>query len=129
MATHVDRDDHIVISDDDARGGVTGHNVRYVLEFGLASVIAAFAAIALYFGFDRLQAKLSAMFSAGSLRNLALYVIIALLGVIVARALFWAWSRIEGPSEDESQRFMRTRVVTQFAIICAIMAISYLALA
>jgi hypothetical protein len=28
-----------------ARSGVTGHNVRYVLGFGLAGVIVAFAAL------------------------------------------------------------------------------------
>jgi hypothetical protein len=33
-----------------ARGGVTGHNVRYVLAFGLAGTIIAFIVIALYFG-------------------------------------------------------------------------------
>ena len=32
------------------RGGVTGHNVRYVLAFGLAGVIIAFIVIAIYFG-------------------------------------------------------------------------------
>ena len=32
------------------RGGVTGHNVRYVLAFGLAGVIIAFLVIAIYFG-------------------------------------------------------------------------------
>jgi hypothetical protein len=32
-----------------ARAGVTGHNVRYVLAFGLAGVITAFLIIALYF--------------------------------------------------------------------------------
>jgi hypothetical protein len=32
------------------RGGVTGHNVRYVLAFGLAGVIIAFVVIAMYFG-------------------------------------------------------------------------------
>ena len=32
-----------------ARGGVTGHNVRYVLAFGLAGVIIAFLLIGLYF--------------------------------------------------------------------------------
>jgi hypothetical protein len=31
------------------RGGVTGHNVRYVLAFGLAGVIIAFLLIAFYF--------------------------------------------------------------------------------
>jgi hypothetical protein len=32
------------------RGGVTEHNVRYVLAFGLAGVIIAFSIIAIYFG-------------------------------------------------------------------------------
>ncbi len=32
-----------------ARGGVTGHHVRYVLAFGLAGIIIAFIAIG-YFG-------------------------------------------------------------------------------
>jgi len=32
-----------------ARGGVTGHNVRYVLAFGLGGVIIAFLIIAFYF--------------------------------------------------------------------------------
>jgi hypothetical protein len=32
------------------RGGVTEHNVRYVLAFGLAGVIVAFIIIAIYFG-------------------------------------------------------------------------------
>jgi hypothetical protein len=32
------------------RGGVTGHNVRYVLAFGLAGVIIAFIVIAIFFG-------------------------------------------------------------------------------
>ena len=33
----------------EARGGVTGQNVRYVLAFGLAGVVIAFLIIALYF--------------------------------------------------------------------------------
>jgi hypothetical protein len=33
-----------------SRGGVTGHNVRYVLAFGLAGVIIAFIVIAIFFG-------------------------------------------------------------------------------
>jgi hypothetical protein len=36
----------------DARQGITGHNVRYVLLFGLVAVIVAFAAI-LVFDFYR----------------------------------------------------------------------------
>ncbi len=34
-----------VLDEVDARQGVTGHNVRYVLLFGLVAVIIAFAAI------------------------------------------------------------------------------------
>jgi hypothetical protein len=34
---------------DEARAGVTGHNVRYVLAFGLAGVIVAFAALLFIF--------------------------------------------------------------------------------
>jgi hypothetical protein len=38
----------------EARAGVTGHNVRYVLAFGLAGVIIAFLIIAVYFfGFPK----------------------------------------------------------------------------
>ncbi len=41
-----------VLDEVDARQGVTGHNVRYVLVFGLVAVIIAFAAI-LAFDFYR----------------------------------------------------------------------------
>lgn len=34
-----------------ARGGVTGHHVRYVLGFGLAGIISAFTVMGLLFGF------------------------------------------------------------------------------
>jgi hypothetical protein len=40
-----------VIPTPQARQGVTGHNVRYVLGFGLAAVVAAFVIIYIvYFG-------------------------------------------------------------------------------
>jgi hypothetical protein len=35
---------------DKARGAVTGHNVRYVLGFGLAGIVLAFIIVALSFG-------------------------------------------------------------------------------
>jgi hypothetical protein len=37
------------IGTDDARGGVTGHNVRYVLAGGLILIIAAFMSIPLFY--------------------------------------------------------------------------------
>jgi hypothetical protein len=39
------RDERIVETETEARAGVTGHNVRYVLALGLGGVIVAFAII------------------------------------------------------------------------------------
>ena len=128
MTTYIDEENHIVISDDDARGGVTGHNVRYVLEFGMAGIVAAFAAIAVYNGYDSLQEKLSAAFSQGldgTLRILAPYAAIILFGAIGVGLLLGAWNLLSGRSDDESQRFMRARVATQFVVICVIMTMTY----
>jgi len=44
-------DERIVETEVQARQGVTGHNVRYVLAFGICGVIAAFVII--YFLFFR----------------------------------------------------------------------------
>jgi hypothetical protein len=38
-----------VVTTTEARAGVTGHNVRYVLLFGLGGVIVVFAALLLFF--------------------------------------------------------------------------------
>jgi hypothetical protein len=38
-----------VVTTTEARSGVTGHNVRYVLLFGLGGVIVVFAALLLFF--------------------------------------------------------------------------------
>ncbi|MGQ0457654.1 MAG: HIG1 domain-containing protein [Hyphomicrobium sp.] len=132
MATHYDEAHRIVISDEDARGGATGHNVRYVLGLGLTGVIAAFAALAIYFGFDRLQANVSAALAQNPsevLRNFAPYASIALAGAIGGGLLLGLWNMISGRSEDGSQSFMRFRVVAQFALICVIMAIFYVSAA
>ena len=39
------------LSTNKARGGVTGHHVRYVLGFGLAGIIAAFIIMGVLFAF------------------------------------------------------------------------------
>jgi cytochrome b subunit of formate dehydrogenase len=117
-----------IISEDAVRGGVTGHNVRYVLEYGLAGVVAAFVGLALYYGYDRLQDRLSTVLSAANLRAFAPYAAVVIVGAIGARLLLEAWTHLSGRSEDGSQRFMRARVVTQFAIICVLLVISYLAM-
>lgn len=48
MIKDTERDRTTVISTTEARQGVTGHNVRYVLIFGLVGVILAFALIAAF---------------------------------------------------------------------------------
>jgi len=40
----------VTVSTNKARGGVTGHHVRYVLGFGLAGIIFAFIVMGLLFG-------------------------------------------------------------------------------
>ena len=45
----LDAENSTLISTSDARQGVTGHNVRYVLGFGLAGIIGAFVLIGIYF--------------------------------------------------------------------------------
>jgi hypothetical protein len=50
MTAHYDEIHGLVISGDDARGGVTGHNARYVLAASMTGIVAAFAAVAIYFG-------------------------------------------------------------------------------
>jgi hypothetical protein len=42
----------VSISTNKARGGVTGHHVRYVLAFGLAGIVIGFVAIGFYFGVE-----------------------------------------------------------------------------
>jgi hypothetical protein len=43
-------DTPIVKSADEARAGVTGHGVRYVLGFAIAGALLAFVLLSLYFG-------------------------------------------------------------------------------
>ena len=49
MSLPHDNDEHVTKSTTDARQGVTGHNVRYVLTASLVATIAAFAMVAGYF--------------------------------------------------------------------------------
>lgn len=129
MATLYDEDRGLVISDDDARGGTTGHNVRYVLALGLTGIIAAFAAVALYFGFDRVQGNITAALAQNPSEVLQVavpYASIILAGAIATGLLLGVWNMISGRSADGSQAFMRFRVVAQFALVCVIMAILYL---
>ena len=120
----IEDDVPVIISGDDARAGVTGHHVREVLAYGLAGAIAAFAAIAIYFGYDRLTQTLSQLVSdpVALAGNIASYAVLAAIAATVAVGL---WNRVAGRSADTSQLGMRIRVVLQFVIICAAMAILY----
>lgn len=129
MSTYQENAPHIEISEDAARGGVTGHNVRYVLAFGLTGIIAAFAAIGLYFGFDRIETAIAEGFARHpwqSIRDFAPYAGIIAAGAILAGLLLGAWNALWGWDDNQSQRGMRIRVVVQFALICVVMAILYL---
>jgi len=131
MAAFYDETHHLVISDDDARGGVTGQNVRYVLAASMTGVIAAFAAIAVYFGFDTIQQDVSAALATHPsevIRTLAPYGATIVFGAIGGGLALGAWNIMAGRSADSSEHLMRLRVVTQFALICIVMAMFYLSL-
>lgn len=128
MATLYDETDGIVISGDDARGGETGHHVRYILAAGLTGVVAAFAAVAVYFGFDRIHANAAAALSHSPyemLQAIAPHAGVVLAVAIVTGLLLGVWNMFAGRSEDGSQAFMRFRVVAQFALIAVIMSMLY----
>ena len=121
-----DEDKPVSLLPDAARAGVIGHNVRYVLAFGLAGVIVAFAVIAVYYGYDGLTQALSQIDPVGLVGGIAPYAVIAVVAAIVAVVLLGLWNRVAGRSENASQMGMRIRVVLQFIIVLAAMAILYL---
>ena len=118
----------VTVSEDDVRAGVTGHHVRYVLAFGLAGIIIAFATIGIYFGYGRLSETISQTLShpVAAIRNVAPYVIIIVLAAIATVLLLSLWNIVAGRSESTSQTGMRIRVVVQFVAICVVMTILYL---
>lgn len=129
MAAPTHHTDQIVISEEAARGGVVGHNVRYVLTFGLTGVIAVFAAIALWAGYDELQARLSSALATNPsevMKALAPYAALVLVGAIGMGLLLGLWGLFAGRSLDDTERFFRARVTGQFILVCLIMAIFYM---
>jgi Hypoxia induced protein conserved region len=118
-------DTPVMISEDDARGGVTGHHVRYVLAFGLAGIIVALSIIGAYFGFGALTQAISKA-EGLSWRQFVFYSAFLAVGVLAAGLLFGLWSMVGGRSENASQTFMRWRVVLQFIAICLAMAALYI---
>lgn len=116
----------VVLSGDKARGGVTGHHVRYVLAFGLAGSIIAFVVIGFYFGYGRLTQMISQMSTQIDLTTLVSYTIMIALAVVATVLLLGLWDMVSGRSLNTSQRVMRWRVVLQFIAICLVMAALYL---
>lgn len=112
----------ISISVDDVRGGVTGHHVRYVLAFGLAGVIVAFAAIGVYFGFHGLAQALHRA-PTTVMPDIVLYTTIIALGALGAAFLLELWNLAAGRGGNTSQIGMRIRVVVQFIVICVAMTL------
>ncbi len=131
MATN-QKDQPAEVTQDEARAGVTGHNVRYVLAFGLGGVIAAFAAIGIYFGYDNIADRLSqalAQDPVAMIRVAAPYALILALGGASGVLLYSLWTYASGPSENATQTGMRARVVIQFTLVCVIMAMLYISTA
>ena len=118
----------IVITGNEARGGVHEHRLHYVLAFGLAGIIIAFLALGAYFGYDALTQATSKFFAAeGMLRQrLISYAVSLALAVVAAVLLLGLWNMVSGRSENASQTFMRWRVVLQFIALCLVMVALYL---
>jgi hypothetical protein len=118
----------VVLSTDEARAGVTGHHVRYVLAFGLLGSLIAFLIISLYYGFGALTQSLGAMFAGeGTLAQRLVLVAVPLALLAVATALsLGLWNMVWGRSAVTSQRLMRWRIALQFIALCLVMTALYL---
>jgi hypothetical protein len=118
----------VILSTDEARAGVTGHHVRYVLAFGLAGSLIAFLVIGLYYGYGALAEMLAAMFAApGSLGQRILFFAIPLaLAAVASVLLLGLGNMVWGRSASTSQSLMRWRVVLQFIALCLVMAALFL---
>jgi hypothetical protein len=94
----------VVLSRDKARGGVTGHHVRYVLAFGLAGSIIAFVVIGLYFGYGQLTQMISQTSTQIDPTTLVSYAIIIALAVAATVLLLGLWDMVSGRSPNTARR-------------------------
>ena len=119
-------EDAPVLSEVEARAGVTGHHVRHVLAFGLGGAIIAYLVVALYFYYGKLSQTLSHVTGQIKLSALVSYAIpVALAGVAIVLVL-GLWNMVARPRPDTSQKLMRWRIALQFIALCLIMAGFYL---
>jgi hypothetical protein len=116
----------IVITGNEARGGLHEHRLHYVLAFGLAGGIIAFVAVGLYFGYGKLTQMISQTSLPSAATTLVSYVILIALAALGTALLLGLWNTISGGSPNTSQRVMRWRVVLQFIALCLVMAALYL---
>ena len=121
-----DDDVPVTLPGDKARGGVTGHHVRYVLGFGLAGSIIAFVLISIYFGYGKLTQMISQMLPQIDPATLVSYATMIALAVVATVLLLGLWDMVSGRSVNTGQRVMRWRVVLQFIAICLVMGALYL---
>jgi hypothetical protein len=124
MADNKEEDDTAsVISGNEARAGVTGHHVRYVLAFGLAGSVIALIVVGLYFYSDELAAAISRASLRIDPSGLVSFAIPIALAAVAAVLLLGLWNMTR---PNASQALMRWRVVLQFIALCLVMAAVYL---
>ena len=116
----------IVITGNEARGGIHEHRLHYVLAFGLAGGIIAFVLIGLYFGYSKLAQTISQASIPSDPTTLVSYAILIAFAAVGTVLLLGMWNVISGRSPNTSQRVMRWRVVLQFIALCLVMATLYL---
>jgi Hypoxia induced protein conserved region len=119
-------DDAPVLSEVEARAGVTGHHVRHVLAFGLAGSVIAFVVIALYFYYAKLISALSQASAQIGLTRLVYVTIPLALGAVAVVLVLGLWNMVARPRPEISQTLMRWRVALQFIALCLVMAALYL---
>jgi hypothetical protein len=118
-------EDTPVLSDVEARAGVTGHHVRHVLAFGLAGAIIAYLVVALYFYYRELSQTLSHV---GQIKlNAAVsYAIPLALAGVAGVLVLGLWNMVARRKPETSQTLMRWRIALQFIALCLVMAAFYL---
>ena len=128
MATAHTHDKKVTLPTDAARGGVTGHHVRYVLAFSLLGSLIAFLAIGLYYGHGSLTQGILAILSPqdGLAQRLVLDLVPLGLLAVGGVLTLGLWNMASWQSPHASQVLMRWRVVLQFLALCLVMAALYL---
>lgn len=116
----------VVLTENDARAGVTGHHVRHVLAFGLLGSVIAYVGIALYFGHRWVADTISDASGRIEPGLMARYATLGMLGLVAAALLIRLWDAVAGGSSRTSQRVMRLRVVLQLVAILLVVGAVFL---